>query len=133
MTLKIGLVIIITGLLLMTPVFFIELKLIVRDFLDAFKLDPQATAYIIGCVLLLIGLIVSVIGIGIRKWAARQAAHDVPAVIEQTQEPDKNGLIEYALSGYISRDQLQQIYAILKRPEPGVQKPESEMMKGTQQ
>ena len=33
-------------------------------------------------------------------------------------EPDKNGLVEYALSGYISRDQLQQIYAILKRPEP---------------
>ena len=37
-------------------------------------------------------------------------------------EPDKNGLIEYALSGYISRDQLQQIYAILKRPEPDAQK-----------
>lgn len=36
-------------------------------------------------------------------------------------EPDKNGLIEYALSGNISRDQLQQIYAILKQPEPDAQ------------
>lgn len=36
-------------------------------------------------------------------------------------EPDKNGLIEYTLSGYISRDQLQQIYAILTKPKPDAQ------------
>lgn len=37
-----------------------------------------------------------------------------PGYCMSVGEPDKNGLIEYALSGYISRDQLQQIYAILR-------------------
>lgn len=91
MILKIGLAILITGILLMTPLVFLGLKLIVRDFLDDFKSDPEITAYSIGCLLLITGLLVSAIGMGIRyyKRASQQATHDVPVVIVQTQKTDQ--------------------------------------------
>jgi len=73
MTLKIGIGILIAGLVLMSPVFFLLIRDIFKKIMNEFKSDFPVTAYVIGVALLITGLFVCALALGLRNQKQSEA------------------------------------------------------------
>jgi len=73
MTLKIGLGILIAGLVLMSPVFFLLIRDAFKMLMNEFKSNFPGIAYIIGVTLLIAGLFVCALAVGLRNQKQSEA------------------------------------------------------------
>lgn len=82
MTMKIGLGILIAGLVLMSPVFFLMIRDAFKALMKEFKSDFPGTAFIIGVTLLITGLFVCAFVLGLCKQ--KQSEPDALPIKETT-------------------------------------------------
>lgn len=83
MTLKIGLGILIAGLVLMSPVFFLLIREAFEKLMNEFKSDFPGTAYIIGATLLITGLFVCALAVGLRNQEQSEPDAQTPKEIPE--------------------------------------------------